>query len=183
MRYITIIFAIFFTSCYTQKKAEKSLEKAQIKFPEVVAKKTSQWYPCGWAIINLDSAEKVKWSVFVDSVNNTIYKYRTDTIYKIEPKNCDEAMSYSRTLRLKLGDANNLIDNLQKKLNLPPPTIYRTVLVQDSARMIVYQNKIDKLQGDKETLYKKMHTISWLCIWILILLAVSLLANYFRFRK
>ena len=39
MRNFIIIILFFFCGCYTQQKATEQLDKAQIKYPEIVAKK------------------------------------------------------------------------------------------------------------------------------------------------
>lgn len=63
MKY-SIIFLLIFTSCYTQQKAARQLDRAKSEYEEIAANKCALWYPI----------------VTVDSVTKHITK--TDTIFQ-----------------------------------------------------------------------------------------------------
>lgn len=172
MRYLFIL--LFFASCYTAKKAEKDIDKAQEKYPEVMAKKSSQYYPCGWLVMELDSTEKVKWSTFVDSINGVIYKYKTDTI--VEVKDCTES---NKLLKKKIKEQSEFIDGLQFALN-NVPVIEKYVLVQDSAKMKLKQFEIDNLNKEILGNRKSFNQRTSMLIWALILFIISLIAHILR---
>lgn len=172
MRYLFILF--FFASCYTAKQAEKDIDKAQAKFPEVVAKKSSQYYPCGWLVMDMDSSEKVKWSTFVDSINNVIYRYKIDTI--VEVKDCTES---NKLLKKKIKEQSEFIDGLQLALN-NVPVIEKYVLIQDSAKMKLKQVEIDNLNSLVVKNEKTLNQRTSILIWALILFIVSLILHIIR---
>lgn len=177
MKHILLFISVlFFFGCYTERKAEKQVLKAQIYHPDMVARKTSEWYPCGWLIAKMDSSEMVDWMARIDSIN-TIIKYDTTFLIKdkkiIVNKDCGN-------LNEKLSSANNFIYQLQKELNLPAPVIYRNIKIFDSAK-ISYLNSIIKSKSDDKDLYqKKYENLLKITIWLIVALAISL---FFNFRK
>ena len=172
MRYLYLL--LLFASCYSAKQAEKDIDKAQAKFPEVVAKKSSQYYPCGWMVVELDSTEKIKWSTYVDSINNVIYRYKIDTI--VEIKDCTES---NKMLKKKIKEQSEFIDGLQFALN-NVPVIEKYVVVQDSAKMKLKQFEIDNLNSLVVKNQKTLNQRTSILIWALILFIVSLILHIIR---
>lgn len=183
MRNFIIIILFFFCGCYTEKKATEQLDKAQIKYPEIVAKKTSIWYPCVPKVQKIDSSNRRRAQRTIDSTNRVIRKYIIDTVIQKDSSICDSLKVINRKLNSKINSANSLILNLQKTINKPAPIIYRDVLITDVAKEKTLQNQIDKLQKEKETLYDKALRLNAYILWLLIPLALSIILNIYKFTR
>ena len=168
MRLITIILSIFFLGgmqgCYTQKKAERSLNKAQINFPELVAEKSSLWYPCIQFKGTSDSSQYKSFVKQIDSLNelkiDSIYFYDTltkfDTIVKL--KKCQDLVTKYRTIYKNL------------------PAIHDTIIMVSTADKYT----IKYLENEREESHKRYDRSTKLNIWLLLALIVSLLAHLFK---
>lgn len=153
MKYLIPI--LLFTSCYTAKKAEQQVNKADSKFPEVVAKLARDKYPCT-DLLKPDTAILYKdTTVYIDcpdSIPTTYEVVRTDTVNN----------TVVRTVRVPVN------------IQLPGRTITRWY--EDSAKLklaAVQYNRVVKanegLQGKNEKLTGKLkhsRTENW--IWRLI---------------
>lgn len=168
--------------CLTPKKSEKEIDKIHQKFPEILAKKSSYYFPCGWKIINMNNQEEARINKIFDSLNkeiiievDTIQKliYCTDTITDI---------SKIEKLKNQLFNTTNFIKSLQKSLNSKSFIVYKNVEVTDSAQLfdlknetIVSKNGLEKYRNRYENLLK-------ISIWLIIALAISLLLNINRYK-
>jgi len=172
MRILTTFLISFFLlglmGCYTQKKAEKSLNKAQINYPEIVAKKSSLWYPCDQFKGTSDSSAYILFIKQIDSLNqlkiDTVFATRFDTLY---------------------GTRFDTIVKFQKCKDLLTKyrTIYKNIpAIHDTTIMVSTADKytIQYLQNEREEAHKKYDTSMKLNIWFLIALIVSLLIHIFR---
>lgn len=184
MKYFAIIIPIFiFTACYSPKKAERDITKAQLSYPNIVAKKTSEWYPCGWAIIKMDSTERRHVEFMFDSLNREIIKI-TDTI-ELAIKNTDtitlENKELVKQLQIKLKSAKTFITILQDKINQPLPVVYKTIKIEDSARLKLSQDQIFELNKNLEDYrIKYEQRMNWL-LWLLISFVLTIL--YMTIKK
>ena len=165
MRLITIIFSIFFLAgCYTQKKAERSLNKAQINYPELVAEKSSLWYPCSQFKGTSDSTQYKSFVKQIDSLNelkiDSIYFYDTltkfDTIVKL--KKCQDLVTKYRTIYKNI------------------PAIHDTIIMVSTADKYT----IKYLENEREESHKRYDRSTKLNIWLLLALIVSILLHLFR---
>jgi uncharacterized protein YggU (UPF0235/DUF167 family) len=178
MRNLAIIIPILFLfGCYSPKKAEKDLNKAQITYPNLVAKKTSEWYPCGWAVVKMDSTERRHVQFMFDSLNREIIKI-TDTI-EIAIKSTDTINAGNKELikqlKTKLNNAKSFIAILQEKINQPIPIVYKTIRIEDSAKLKLSRDQIDYLNRSLEDYrIKYENRMNWL-LWLLIAFIVSML--------
>jgi PBP1b-binding outer membrane lipoprotein LpoB len=165
MRIITIIFSIFFLlGCYTQKKAEKSLNKAQINYPELVAEKSALWYPCERFKGTSDSTA---YKVFIKQID-TLNQLKIDTITKLDTfvnvklvKDCQEIVWKYRRIYTKL------------------PAIHDTVIMVSTADKYT----IKYLENDREESHKRYDRSMKLNIWLLIALMISILMHFFKSFK
>jgi len=165
MRIIAIIFSIFFLlGCYTQKKAEKSLNKAQINYPELVAQKSSLWYPCSQFKGTSDSTA---YKVFIKQID-TLNQLKIDTIFKLDTlvnirlvKDCQEIVWKYRRIYTKL------------------PTIHDTTIMVSTADKYTIQY----LQNEREEAHKRYDRSTQLNIWLLIALIASILLHLLRSKK
>jgi hypothetical protein len=168
MRVIAIIFSIFFFgSCYTQKKAERSLNKAQINYPELVAEKSALWYPCSQFKGTSDSSGYKVFIKQIDSLNqlkiDSIYFYDTltkfDTIVKL--KKCQDLVTKYRAIYKNL------------------PAIHDTIIKVSTAEKYT----IKYLENERQESHKRYDRSMKLNIWLLIALIVSLLVHLFKKKK
>jgi PBP1b-binding outer membrane lipoprotein LpoB len=166
VKYLFILF--FFSSCYTAKQAEKDIDKAQEKFPEVVAKKSLEYYPCGIELIKTDTIEKIKWNTYVDSIKEVVYRFKTDTIIN----DCSQ-------LKKKIKQQSEFIDGLQFALN-NVPIIEKYVIINDSAKLKLKQVEIENLNNEILSNRKSFNQRTSMLIWALILFIVSLIAHLLR---
>jgi PBP1b-binding outer membrane lipoprotein LpoB len=165
MRIITIIFSIFFLlGCYTQKKAERSLNKAQINYPELVADKSALWYPCERFKGTSDSTA---YKVFIKQID-TLNQLKIDTITKLDTfvnvklvKDCQEIVWKYRRIYTKL------------------PAIHDTVIMVSTADKYT----IKYLENDREESHKRYDRSMKLNIWLLIALMISILMHFFKSFK
>lgn len=164
MKIITNIFSIFFLvgllGCYTQKKAERSLNKAQINYPEIVAQKTSLWYPCERFKGTSDSSQ---YKLFIKQID-TLNQLKIDTIYKLDTfvklKKCQDLVTKYRTIYKNI------------------PAIHDTVIMVSTADKYTIQY----LQNEREESHKRYNRSTQLNIWLLIALIVSILIHIFKKR-
>jgi len=167
MKIITNIFSIFFLvgllGCYTQKKAERSLNKAQINYPEIVAQKTSLWYPCERFKGTSDSSQ---YKVFIKQID-TLNQLKLDTICELDTvvnirivKDCQDIVWKYRRIYTKL------------------PAIHDTVIMVS----IADKYTIQYLQNEREEAHKRYNKSTQLNIWLLIALIVSILIHIFKKR-
>lgn len=188
MRYSQILFLFFLIGCYTERNATKDLEKAQIKYPEIVAKKTTQWYPCLQIQTKSDSSFYKKWIKAIDSLNKYYLNYKpdtlivVDTILKIDSANCTQLYKNNITLSNRLNRANVMISVLNDKIR-EVPVIHDTIIKIDSAALKVYGNRIEVLSAEKDKLYKKYVNVLWWVISLLIPLIISIIINIIKFRR
>jgi PBP1b-binding outer membrane lipoprotein LpoB len=165
MRIIAIIFSMFFLlGCYTQKKAERSLNKAQINYPELVAQKSSLWYPCSQFKGTSDSTA---YKVFIKQID-TLNQLKIDTIFKLDTlvnirlvKDCQEIVWKYRRIYTKL------------------PTIHDTTIMVSTADKYTIQY----LQNEREEAHKRYDRSTQLNIWLLVALLISILLHLFRKNK
>lgn len=165
MRIIAIIFSMFFLfGCYTQKKAEKSLNKAQINYPELVAQKSSLWYPCERFKGTSDSSA---YKVFIKQID-TLNQLKLDTIYKLDTlvniklvKDCQEIVWKYRRIYTKI------------------PAIHDTTIMVSTADKYTIQY----LQNEREEAHKRYDRSTQLNIWLLVALIASILLHLLRSKK
>ena len=139
MRYILII--LLFTGCYTQKKATEQVEKANDKFPAVVAKLARDKYPCK------DLLKPDTTIVYEDSI----------ILVEIE---CPDVP----TEVIRVDTVNNVITRtVRVPVNMPVQTRYITKWYQDSAAMYLLTKDLEtakfantKLSDENNALSKKV---------------------------
>jgi hypothetical protein len=182
MRYI--IIALIFCSCYSPKKAEKQLIKAQLTHPDVVAKKTSEWYPCVISQPSIDSSEVKRWLAIIDSLNNDI-NYEiieiNDTINDTIKITIKDSVGYKYWLK-KYKANQQVIANLKKLLVSKVPTIYKTIYIKDSSSSMVLAKQNEKLISEKDGYQKDYQKYLKLSFWLLLLLAISIILNIVKLR-
>lgn len=166
MKYFAILFLFFLGSCYTAKKAEEQIDKAQLKFPELLAKKSAKLYPCKTSKGKSDST---KYKEVIKKIRqiDTAYFYATDTICKLDTilieKNCTKVLYKYREILKEL------------------PAVHDTIKIIDEANTtsLQYQLKQMTLNADD---YKGKY-IKSLWIAMSLLFAIILLVIALKIRK
>jgi len=152
---ILFVISILLASCYTPKKAEKSLNKAFIKQPEVVAKKTRNWFPC---IVTQSDTITQRDTSFIElqCPNDSSKK---DTIY--------------------LNGKTKIITN-SKIIALPSTKIYVTKYIKDSANEFLVQQSITQYIKDVEKYKHRYHLFLKFSLILLLIVIIYALLRYFR---
>ena len=143
MRYLLI--ALLLCGCYTQKKATEQVNRANDKFPGVVAKLARDKYPCS-EVLRPDTA--VVWkdtTIFVDcpdTSSNPFQVVRYDTVNKV-------VTLPGRTIKVPV--------------TIPAKTVYIDRWFEDSAKLKLAAIERDKLvkenEKQKKTIQDKEKTI------------------------
>jgi hypothetical protein len=153
-----IILLLLLSGCYSAKKAERQMNKAQINFPEVVATKSALWYPCIPIKTTSDSSQYKYWFDTINVLNDL----RIDTIYQTDTI---QLLKYNQRLVYKYR-------NIYKTL----PVIHDTIVKQSMAEQTIIQQLI----ADREKAHKKYENSTKLNIWLLIALLISIIVHFFR---
>lgn len=154
MKNSLLLLLICLGSCYTPKKANKDLNKANDKYPTEVAKFTRQHFPC----------------ITTDSL------YNTDTLYKYLSVICPPDTSLTDTIYLdKIVNKTNI---KTRTIAIPSKTITITKRVEDSAQIKIIQSQLTIANQNLEKYRTSMEKKSEWIKWLLIALIVSLIANF-----
>lgn len=175
MRTSTILLVVLLSSCYSQKIANRQLNKAYIYHNGLTAQKFSQWFPC--ETLQIDSSEKIE------------YIYKTDTLLKYiltetEPINRilrDTIIRYYNgcdSLKKELKRGKNLIDHLTEQIKIKPIVYYKTIV--DSARNVSLQTQLNEANAELKKKSNNYLISLWFIIGLLIALIISLLINFFK---
>lgn len=175
MRTSIILLVVLLSSCYSQKIANRQLNKAYIYQNGLTAQKFSQWFPC--ETLQIDSSEKIE------------YIYKTDTLLKYiltetEPINRilrDTIIRYYNgcdSLKRELRRGKNLIDHLTEQIKIKPIVYYKTIV--DSARNVSLQTQLNEANAELKKKSNNYLISLWFIIGLLIALIISLLINFFK---
>ena len=156
MRYLTtipILTLLLLGGCYTAKKADKAIDKAQRNYPEVVAKKARSLYPC--TTVRIDTA----WQLH-------------DTIIEIP---CPEVPIIVDTVTLT--DTIKLTNRVTVPVRVQLPQRVVTKYVEDSAKIYVlnselatYSSKVQRLEQqltdttESRNKWRKWCFITWVLV-------------------
>ena len=148
MKYILIILLLL-VGCYTSKKADRAINKAYDKYPELVAKKSAKLFP-----VKSDSIEIVKWrlqvdSLFNDSINDAI--------------NCNDSIIFK----------DRLIEKIKYKVK-NMPAIYRI----DSAYIYRNNKELSDMEKSRDS-YKTKAEIYFRVLACIFGLVILFLVAYF----
>jgi hypothetical protein len=179
MRYLLII--LLFTSCYSYKKANNQLDKAYKHYPEIVAQKTSNWFPCGWQVKDIDSSEMVDYLKRVDSINKLVNVITCfDTIPEIiYTKECKQYEAIIDSLQARINQVKKVITKVNTIVS-KPVIVTKTVLVTDTAKLYFLNSEIVKYRELSDKYQNKYQFWLKVCLWALIALIISLLINFIK---
>lgn len=165
---ITILTVLLFIGCYTEQKATDAVNKADVKFPQVVAKLARDKYPCtdllkpdtATAIITKDSL------IYVDCPELVPGDYVPPIGYKIDT--------------IKVHDS--IYKLVRVPINLPVKVEIQTITkwFEDSSKIKLYAIDNAKLQTTNSTLTGKLKSRTNM-MWLFLL--TTLLLTGWTFRK
>lgn len=148
-----LLLCVVIAGCYTQKTALKQLQKAQLKYPEVVSKFAGEQYPA--VITSADTITRI------DTGYIMIPVYNTDTIHLT---NIDKPKIVK-------------ID----KIKVITKSVTITQKIVDSAKVSDLLYQLSQCKADKERAKdKSSNLIFWLLICLAFSLFINLLIYIFK---
>ena len=160
-----LLFAlVVLGSCYTPNKANKALNKANDKFPDVVAKFTRDKYPC-----------------ITKSLDTT---YKVDTTYEYVNVDCPDYTT-PVIIRDTIKSVTILPKTVTKQVRVAVPQRTQTInhYIEDSAKIKVMASENIKCSEDlKDKTKQSTHRLKWIW-WLVIALIISIFVNYLQFRR
>ena len=165
-RIIFIIGLLILCSCYSERKAKKQINKAEINYPEVVADRCNKFYPCINTIEHIDTIVNKEIEEKIVRINDTIkiLMNQIDTIpdtHKIE------------LLKNKLSLSKLYLDSL---LNVKPMVIEKKIRVTDTRL-----EEINKYQAEQLNKYRNAYeNMMKIALWLLVALTISLIVNFIK---
>ena len=160
-----LLFAlVVLGSCYTPNKANKALNKANDKFPDIVAKFTRDKYPC-----------------ITKSLDTT---YRIDTTYEYIDVDCPDYKD-SVVIRDTIKSVTIFPRTVTKRVKVAVPQQTQIInhYIEDSAKIKVITSENIKCSDDlKDKTKQSSHRLKWIW-WLIVLLIVSIFVNYLQFRR
>lgn len=163
MKYLPIIFSIIFLSC----SPEKQLNKLQIKHPEIVSKKTSEWYPCITTTTTSDSSKYKAFISQIDSLNQVAIDtcYLTDTLVARD--------TVIKTYQKLLIKYREVVKHL--------PVIHDTIRIIDKADLTAKEYELAQMTAKSNKYNEKYIKSLWFSLWLLI--AIVSLILVIKFKK
>ena len=178
-----IIFLIFFIGCYSPKKAERQLDKANDNYPGLVAQKTSKWFPCKEIKVKTDSSAYKKWMTSLDS----LFDRGTDTIIVVDSfetisTDCSTYKKDLIAISSQLNKANHTIRLIKNKITIAP-AVHDTVIKLDSAQIVILSEKLKQSEAEKEKQEKKHDFWFKFGISFLVAFLISFIFNIFKYIR
>lgn len=159
-KYLALIFLL---GCYTQKKAERQVNKAQLNHPEVVAKLAAKYYP-PIMVTTTDSTAYKKYLEQIDELNKFYESMAEKVVYDTVPGEIEVWEDSTKVIKLtkivkslngKLQAAYANVAALTEKAREAKPVVV-TVVQKDSAQNFSYQEQIRTLTVQKDKFTKKL---------------------------
>lgn len=154
MKYFYLLSIIFFVSCYNEKKATKDVNKAQERYPDVVAKK------CG----DLFKVDTITYTTFdtVYVLGDTLLNFEYDTI-----NNVRTVVKYKvRTI------TKHEVRTVENKAEIK---YLSSVKTKDSIQYLIKAAECSKVNEINETAIKQYKGKIWRLWFIIVLLALLLI--------
>lgn len=173
MRISIVFLLLFISSCYTEQKAGRNLDKIKGKFPALMADKASQWYPCDSVLVSIDSSNYS--TAPIDSIKAIIIS-QIDTLELHDTVCAGKCKPRIKTIRETIYKA---ID----KIPSSPSVIVKTVRIKDSAKISMYEESIKLLRAESDKYLSKSNRYIEFCMWLLLILFVSIIINILQIKR
>lgn len=169
----SFIISIILVGCLTTHKSEKRIDKIYDKHPEVLAKKTNQYFPVK-EFKTIDSSNIISFRKKVNDIKKEIYLDK-DTIYKnrIINNDCNQIQQLNEKYKIR-------IDQLIKLLDEQPPVIKEQIRIKDSADLFILQRNIDTYKSDAIKYKKRYHTTFNVSLILILIILLYVLFKYLR---
>lgn len=158
MRLLLLSVCLFLSSCFTQQKATRKIEKIKDKYPALVSKKAAEWFPCKTIKIKSDS---VKYKTVVRTIKDIDTTYLMDTLFRLDTvlieKNCTKVLYKYREILKEV------------------PAVHDTIIQIDSSRLFTITYQRDSALLDKSKMEVKYKVFLKISIWLFLILLLSLL--------
>lgn len=168
-----IYLSIFIVGCYSVKKATKDLNKIHEYYPEVVAKKSMEWYPCIPLQIKSDSTQYKEWLRSFDSINNLYFGLMSQLPETLNIEIHD-------TVKEKCLDKQAIIKYREviKKM----PSIHDTMYKLDSSRNFVLMKDKEDCESNRLAILNSYLEFKSYLLWAIILLCISIVLNILQYK-
>lgn len=153
------------TGCYTAKKAEQQVNKANDKYPDVVAKLARDKYPC---------TDLLK--------PDTAVLYRDTTVYI----DCPDSIPTTFEVVRRDTVNNTVVKTVRVPVTLPVKTVYIDRWFEDSAKLKLMASQVASVQKENQKLQAKNDTLSGRIktrtklMWLFLIIAIGLTVWTFR---
>lgn len=159
-----IMMMIAISGCYTDKVAYHDMIKANEKYPQKVAEFTRTYYPC------FDERDTV-------ILHDTSYDFievvcPPDMLTKLDTIFVDKFKYRTKT-----------VNQPSRFVAVPSITKIVNSYIRDSAEINLLEYRLKKSTEDNVELWRKSDSKSTWIMWLIILLAVSLLGNFIQMKK
>jgi len=158
MRLLLLSVCFLLCSCYTQQKATKQIDKANQKYPELIAKKCKELFPCKTVSIKSDS---IKYKTILRTIKSIDTTYLMDTLFRLDTvlieKNCTKVLYKYRDILKEV------------------PAVHDTIIQIDSSGLFVLTYQRDSALLDKNKFQTKYKIFLQISILLFLLLILALL--------
>lgn len=165
--YIKILLvAAILCGCYSEKKAQKQIDKAVQKRPEVAAESLRKAFPC---MTKVDTIVKI----------DTGYDF-----IEIQCPEIPEPVTKVDTIIINKGTKEKVfLPGKIIRVGAPKETITITKLVRDSAEIYLLNKQISDLTKGKLIDNEKIKNRNRWILWLLVALIISILFNIIKFNR
>lgn len=169
-----IYLSVLIVGCYTAKKATRQLNKAHDAYPEVVAKKASEWYPCIPLEVKSDSSQYKKWLKSFDSISSLYFGAisRLPDTFEIEIHD---------TIKEKCLDKKAITK--YREVLMKMPAIHDTIYRLDSSRNFIAVKEKNDCEKDRLSIMKRYLKYKDYLLWALFIMFLSLIFNVIQYKS
>lgn len=161
-----VLAAALLCGCYTEKKAQKQVDKAVKHQPEIAAETLRKAFPC---ITKVDTVVKI------DTGYDFIEIQCPDTP---QPVVKVDTVIIDRKTKEKVYLTGKIV-----RVGAPKETITITKLVKDSAEIFLLNKQIKDLTDGKLIDNQKIKNRNKWILWLLVALIISVLFNVIKFNR
>ncbi len=193
---VLVSFLFSLSSCYTEKKAVKQVNKAYVHHPDTLAKIVRTLFPCTTGEVKPgDSTAYKKYLADLQALEDSLKNFQPETITDTVIDTWEDStkirvlQSTNSKLKSQIAFKDKSIQGLLKKCRENAP-IHDTLMVEDSAKIYTMTRQMSTYEA---TIKERDLTISdltktvkqkqkWLYIF-LIAFIISAVVNFIQFRK
>lgn len=153
-----LFLCLILSSCLSQQKATKQINKIKDKYPAVVSKKAAEWFPCKTIKVKSDS---VRYKTVIRRIKDIDTTYLMDTLFRLDTilieKNCTKVLYKYREVLKEV------------------PAVHDTIIQIDSAKLFTLTYERDAALLDKSKMEVKYKVFLKISFWLFLILILALL--------